>query len=280
MIGDMKSKIIIRKTAQMKINRQSTIINPKGDDKINKKLSVLIVDDDVDLGDSLLDILEAKGYDVTYVSSGNKAISKIEEKKYDVIFMDIRMPGMNGVETFRRVKELSPLSSVVMITAYAEDDLVDQAREEGSLQILSKPLDINKIIGFLKKQELLKTIFIVDDDYEFCSSLEDAISLHGYDVTVVHGAQEAIDTFKNNEYGIVLLDIKLNGRNGLEVAESIEEKGYKCLVVMMSAYKKEFQDLLDKTDIKNSFIEKPFEIGTLVKLLTEMSRKRLTKVLT
>ncbi len=247
---------------------------------MNKKLSVLIVDDDVDLGDTLLDILEAKGYDVAFSSSGENALSKIEDKRYDVIFMDIRMPGMNGVETLRRIKKHSPLTSVVMITAFAEDELVDQAREEGSLQILSKPLDINKIIGFLQKQELLKTIFIVDDDHEFCSSLEDAIILHGYDVTVVHGAQEAIDTFKNNKYGIVLLDMKLNGRNGLEVAESIKKKGFKCFVVIMSAYTKEFQDLLDKTDIKNSFIEKPFDIDNLLKLLTEVSRKRLTEVLT
>jgi len=247
---------------------------------MNKKLSVLIVDDDLALGDTLLDILEAKGYDVSFASSGENALSKIEDKRYDVIFMDIRMPGLNGVETFRRVKEHSPLTSVIMITAFAEDELVDQAREEGSLQILSKPLDINIIIGFLQKHELLKTIFIVDDDHEFCSSLEDAIVLHGYDVTVVHGAQEAIDTFINNKYGIVLLDMKLNGRNGLEVAKSIQEKGFKCAVVIMSAYKNEFQELLDKTDIENSFIEKPFDIDALVNLLSEVSRKRLKAVLT
>jgi len=246
---------------------------------MNKKLSVLIVDDDLDLGDTLLDILEAKGYNVSFASSGMNALSKIEEKGYDVIFMDIRMPGMNGVETFRCVKKQSPLTSVVMITAFAEDELVDQAREEGSLQILSKPLDINKIISFLKKQELLKTIFIVDDDQAFCSSLKDSIVLNGYNVTVVNSAQEAIDTFKDHKYGIVLLDMKLNGKNGLEVAESIQEKGFKCAIVMMSAYKKEFQELLDKTDIKNSFIEKPFDIDTLLNLLTEVSRKRLKEVL-
>ena len=246
---------------------------------MGEKLSVLIVDDDIDLGDSLLDILEDSGYDVTFVSSGAKALSEIAIKRYDVLLMDIRMPGMNGVETLKRVKEQSPLTSVVMITAFAEDELVDQARDEGSLQVLSKPLDIDKIIHFLKKKELLKTIFIVDDDNEFCSSLKDAIELHSYSVAVVNNAQEAIDTFNNQHYGVVLLDMKLNGKNGLDVGQELKDKGYKCAIVFMSAYKKEFQKLIDKTDLELNFIEKPFEIDDILKLLNEVSSKRLIEML-
>lgn len=246
---------------------------------MNKKLSVLIVDDDISLGDSLSDILEAKGYDARFASSGQEALSIIKEKEYDVIFLDIRMPEMNGVETFMHIKELSPLTSVVMITAFAESELVKQAREEKVLQVLSKPIDIDKIIGFLKKQEILKTVFLIDDDHAFCNSLKDAIELHSYNVTVVYNAQEAIESFSNQQYGIILLDIKLNGENGLEVAKAIKEKGYKCVIVMMSAYKKEFQPLLDKAGQVNNFIEKPFEIDDILQLLNEVSRKRLMETL-
>ncbi len=246
---------------------------------MNKKLSVLIVDDDISLGDSLTDILEAKGYDARFASSGKDALSIMKEKKYDVVLLDIRMPDMNGVETFRYIKELSPLTSVVMITAYAEDELVNQAREEGPLQILSKPLDIDKIIGFLRKQELLKTIFMVDDDIAFCNSLKDAIELYGYNVTVVHNAQDAIESFTNQKYGIILLDMKLPEKNGLEVAEAIKEKGFKCAIIMMSAYKKEFQSLIDKTMPTGEFIEKPFAIDDIIKLLNDVSRDRLKQKL-
>ncbi len=246
---------------------------------MNKKLSVLIVDDDTNIGDSLYDILEVKGYDVRFASNGNEALSIIKERRYDVVLLDIRMPDMNGVETFRYIKELSPLTSVVMITAYADDELVSQAREEGSLQILSKPLDIDKILGFLKKYELLKTIFMVDDDIAFCNSLKNAIELHGHNVTVVHNAEEAIESFSIQQYGIILLDIKLNGMNGLEVANAIKEKGYKCAIVLMSAYKKEFQSLIDKTMLTSEFIEKPFAIDDILQLLNEVSRERLKETL-
>ena len=248
---------------------------------MNKKLSVLIVDDDSNIGDTLTDILGDIGYDVRFATSGEVALSIIKEKEYDVILLDIRMPGMNGVETLRHIKEESPLTSVVMITAFAEDELVNQAREWGALQILSKPLDIDKIIGFLKKQEILKTIFIVDDDPAFCNSLKDAIELHSYNVTVVNNAQEAIESFSIQKYGIILLDMKLNGKNGLEVAEAIKEKGYKCVIVLMSAYKKKFQPLLDKAKAEQvkDFIEKPFEINDILKLLNEVSRERLMETL-
>ena len=246
---------------------------------MNKKLSVLIVDDDISLGDSLTDILDAKGYDVNVVTSGKEALATIDENDFDVIFMDIRMPGMNGVETFMEVKKKSPHTSVVMITAFADGDLITQARDEGALQILPKPLDLEKIIGFLQKQELLRTIFIVDDDITFCNSLKDAIELHSYNVTVVNSAQEAIDTFEQQNYGIVLLDLKLNGKSGMDVAEDIKQKGFKCVMVMMSAFKKEFQKELDNSDQKFNFMEKPFEIDDLLQLLNEVSKKRLMKVL-
>ncbi len=246
---------------------------------MNKTLSVLIVDDDIRLGDSLTDILETTGHDIKFVSSGKDALSTIKKSEYDIILMDIRMPGMNGVETLRHIKEQSPNTSVVMMTAFAEDELVSQAREEGALQILSKPLDIDKILGFIKKHELLHTIFIVDDDYTFCDSLKDAIEINNYEATHVHSAQEAIDTFENQTYGIVLLDIKLNGKNGVEVAEAIKDKGYKCAIVLMSAYKKEFQPLLDKIDKNINFIGKPFKIDDIIKLLNKVSNERLKEML-
>ena len=131
----------------------------------------------------------------------------------------------------------------------------------------------------MQKQELLRTIFIVDDDITFCNSLKDAIELHSYNVTVVNSAQEAIDTFEQQNYGIVLLDLKLNGKSGMDVAEDIKQKGFKCVMVMMSAFKKEFQKELDNSDQKFNFMEKPFEIDDLLQLLNEVSKKRLMKVL-
>ncbi len=244
-----------------------------------KRLSVLIVDDDPNIGETLVDILEASGYEARFATSGAEALSLFKKKKFDAVLLDIRMPGMDGVETLRRIKEHHPTTTVVMITAFAEDKLIDQAKAEGALRVLSKPLDIDKIVSFLEKLEVLKTMFIVDDDVPFCNSLKDALSIHSYKVAIAHNAEDAIDTFSKQKSGIVLLDMKLNGENGLEVANKLKERGYKYAIILMSAYKKEFQPLLDKAGQINDFIEKPFEINDLINLLDKISRKRLQEVL-
>jgi two-component system, NtrC family, response regulator HydG len=253
----------------------------KGRNKMSKKLSVLIVDDDQNIGDTLTDILNESGFNASFTTSGEEALKLIRRKEFDVILLDIRMPEMNGVETLKDVSRNSPLTSVVMITAYAEDKFVEQAKIEGALQVLSKPLDIDKIIGFLRKLKILKTIFIVDDDKTFCDSLADAIGIHSYMVTAVHDAQEIIEAVSRQKYGIILLDMKLNGMNGLDVARAIRKEGYKCAIILMSAYCREFKPVIDealKQDV-DVFIEKPFEINDILKIMNEVSRKRLQKAL-
>jgi len=237
------------------------------------------VDDDTMIGETLVDILGASSYEARAATSGAEALRLFKKKKFDAVLLDIRMPGMDGVETLRRIKEHHPTTTVVMITAFAEDKLIDQAKAEGALRVLSKPLDIDKIVSFLEKLEVLKTMFIVDDDVPFCNSLKDALSIHSYKVAIAHNAEDAIDTFSKQKSGIVLLDMKLNGENGLEVANKLKERGYKYAIILMSAYKKEFQPLLDKAGQINNFIEKPFEMNDILKFLNEVLRKRLKEVL-
>lgn len=248
---------------------------------MNKKLLVLIVDDDRNLNDTLVDILDAKGYETVSAASGTDALKLIKEREFDVIFLDIKMPEMNGVETLKHFKKLSPTTSVVMITAYAEDDLVNRSKEEGALQVLSKPLDIDKIMSFLEKLEILKTIFIIDDDKTFCDSLKDSLEIHGYKVDVVNNPEEAFDTFTIQGCEIILLDMKLNGMNGLDVVKKLKEEDYKSIIILMSAYGKELHPLIDEAlkRTARSFIEKPFEIEEIIKIIEGITSERLKEVL-
>jgi len=91
---------------------------------MGKKASVLIVDDNVSLCKTLSLILRHKGYDVATAADGSEAIMRVEERLFDMIFMDIKMPLMDGVETYRRIKRIRPEAAVMMMTAYAVEDLV------------------------------------------------------------------------------------------------------------------------------------------------------------
>ena len=113
--------------------------------------SILIVDDDPGMTDTLSDILFEKGYDVDTTDNGYQAIKMVKKKSYDFALMDIKMPGINGVETFKKVHKINPETKVIMMTAYFVNDLIKEAPEGGVFDIFHKPLDIEKVIKIIEK---------------------------------------------------------------------------------------------------------------------------------
>ena len=86
---------------------------------MSKTANALVVDDQIGMLETFTDILEDKGFNVATAEDGFQAIRKVKEQQLDIIFMDIKMPGINGVQTFREIKKINPKASVIMMTAYS-----------------------------------------------------------------------------------------------------------------------------------------------------------------
>lgn len=117
---------------------------------MSKALKVLVVDDDEDVAESMADILEHDGHHVELAHSGQEAIRAFEEQQFDLVFMDVVMPEMNGVECLHRIRQNTPKAKVFMMTGYSVDQLLAQASDEGALGILFKPLapeGLREIVG-------------------------------------------------------------------------------------------------------------------------------------
>ncbi len=113
-------------------------------------VNIMIVDDNVNMAKTMSYILKVKGYSVTVAYDGFEAIERAREKNhFDVIFMDIQMPLMDGVETFKQIKKIIPGVAVVMMTGYAVEDLIEKAINEGARGILYKPVDMDKAIALI-----------------------------------------------------------------------------------------------------------------------------------
>ena len=127
---------------------------------MEQKTSILTVDDNISLCKTMSFILRRMGYDVTIANNGYEAISRIKETHFDTIFMDIKMPGIDGVETYKKIKKIKPDAVVVMMTAYAVNELIKQAMEEGAYGIIYKPLEMGDVIrlldGILKEKQKVK----------------------------------------------------------------------------------------------------------------------------
>jgi DNA-binding NtrC family response regulator len=136
---------------------------------MHEKAIILIVDDNIALCQSMALILKRKGYAVTYAHDGPGAIEKVKDRPFDMIFMDIKMPGMDGVEAHRRITKVRPEATVVMMTAYAVEDMVQEALKEGACGIMYKPLELDEVFALLERTVEVRQpvpVLFVDDGVE------------------------------------------------------------------------------------------------------------------
>lgn len=111
--------------------------------------SVLIIDDERAIRRALRDILELEGYDVYEAADGNDALDKINQQMFNLIFCDIKMPQMDGLELLSKAKELT-VAPIVMISGHGTIETAVQSLKEGAVDYIEKPLDLNKILTVAK----------------------------------------------------------------------------------------------------------------------------------
>ena len=117
-----------------------------------EKKAILIVDDHDSLRESLKDILDTKGYNVRSVSNGFDALKECDANFFDLVIIDIRMPGINGVESVRQIKDILDYApKFIVITAYAVEELQAEAFRLGVEEFLSKPLDVPFLIERIER---------------------------------------------------------------------------------------------------------------------------------
>jgi len=107
----------------------------------NKNVRILIVDDEFSVRHSLTAWFEDEGYTVDVASSGKEALAKLAESKWDIFFLDLKMPGMSGLELQKKIREIQPDCTIVIITAFASVESAVEAMQNGAYDYLSKPFD-------------------------------------------------------------------------------------------------------------------------------------------
>ncbi len=113
--------------------------------KQNIVARILIVDDEEVIRRTFKSVLEMEPYEVDLAADGMECLAKVKQKKYDVIFLDIRMPRVDGLEALDQIQNISPESSVVMISGHGNIETAVETVKKGAFDYLSKPLDLNRI---------------------------------------------------------------------------------------------------------------------------------------
>lgn len=110
------------------------------------ELGVLLVDDEVEFLETLEKRLRRRNMEVRVATSGEQALKALGECSPDVVVLDVKMPGMGGIETLREIKRMAPLVEVVMLTGHANLEVAIQGMEMGAFDYLMKPVDIDELV--------------------------------------------------------------------------------------------------------------------------------------
>ena len=111
----------------------------------NYLLNALVVDDDQSIRRLLTESLEDNGWHCVAVESGELALDMFREHRFDVIFLDLIMPGLNGAETLREIRALDPEANVVIITAYPDSRIMADALQVGPFAVMKKPFTLDEL---------------------------------------------------------------------------------------------------------------------------------------
>lgn len=248
---------------------------------MKEQTNILIVDDDVGICETLSDILVEEGFKVSVVNDGFEAIKEVNKSDYKIALIDIKMPKINGVETYKKIKHIKPSLRVIMMTAFSDEDLGKEALKEGVYTIFYKPLNINELIKFIKKIETETLLLIVDDDPDFCETLKDGLEEANYKVAVNYDGKQTIKNFEENDIDIIFFDVKMPSINGLDLYLTLRKRNPNFTGVMITGYfyEEEVLKMIDEA-FKNGLyacLYKPLKRGNLIALIEEICRNKITE---
>lgn len=248
---------------------------------MKNRLSILIVDDDKRMTSTLADILTVAGYITEQAGSAQIALEKVKDKDFDCVLTDFRMPGMDGVAFHKVLHKEKPGLPVVLMTAFAADEMIQRGLEEGVVGVLNKPLDISQMLGFFAALAEHQTIAIVDDDPAFCKTLGEILNKRGFTTKIEMNPHANLDLMISDAQ-VVMLDMKLNSVTGLDILKGLRKTYPELPVLLITGYRSEMEESVRIAMENSAFtcLYKPLEINELLHLLEDFQLKRLRSAIT
>ncbi len=239
-----------------------------------KPIRILIVDDDKDFAESLGDLVESEGHQPILAYNGMEALKIFKQNNVDIIIVDFKMPGLNGIETLFEIRKLNSTVPVVMMTAHANKEIINDAKLQGVVDTLDKPFNINKLMKIIAGVSNLQHILLLDDDKDFADSLSTILFDEGYNVQVAYNAEQAEHFIINDNIQLLLLDLRINGGTGIDVWNYAKENHHDVPTIFITGHSDDFMNQIEEImqTSKIELLSKPFGPD---ELLTKIRKLKL-----
>lgn len=138
---------------------------------------VLLVDDEHDFVEVLADRMRTRGLEVETAESGPEAIHAVEERMFDAVVLDLAMPGMDGLETLRRLREIRPTLQVMLLTAKATVPTAVEATRLGAVDVLEKPTELGDLLAKIREARAAR---LQAEDRRSRAEIEEILATRGW----------------------------------------------------------------------------------------------------
>ena len=270
---------------------------------------ILIVDDNTTSQKILENMLQKFSMQVAVASSGEEALKELErackEKPYRIVLMDWKMPGMDGIETSRRIKNhpaIDQVPTIVMITAYGREEVIDQARQidldgflmkpvnpslllDTILQILNLP--VNRTSDILNPGNLAaevtnsvqgSRILLVEDNAINQQIAKELLKQAKFEVVIANNGKEALQALDKSEFDAVLMDIQMPEMDGITATKNIRQRQETCFqelpIIAMTAHAMAGDREKSIAAGMNDHVVKPIDPQKLFKTLAKWIQPR------
>lgn len=229
---------------------------------------ILVVDDEHNLRMTIAANLELEGFEVVEAENGEAALALVKAQQFDLVLSDVRMPGMNGVDLFRRVHELNPDLPVILMTAFALEGLVQEALREGAFTLLPKPFEIEHLVAALSSAARGPMIVIVDDIKSVAESTAAALSSVGVRATAVTDGPKALELVKTKAVDVCVIDMVMPGMSGADLIDLLRTQAPEVICIAVSGY--DVDEMFRRVAVHvHTILRKPIDPNRLVEVVAK-----------
>ena len=220
------------------------------------KIKLLMVDDEEEFLISSTQALSRRGIEVAMALNGAMALNMLRELEFDVVVLDVKMPGLDGVEVFRRMQKEQPGLPVILLTGHGSIPQAFETSRDGVYDYVTKPCDMDTLLKVIQEAAAqaksqadiasrtdatlisggLIRVLIVDDEPDLLESLKNVLQRRKMEVAIVQNGEEALKFLKESIIEVVVLDVKMPGMDGVEVLQRMKEEFPNIEVILLTGH--------------------------------------------
>lgn len=226
---------------------------------------VLVVDDEPGVRMTVAANLDLAGLDVVTASTGREAISAAASQgPFDLVLTDLRMPQMSGAELIRRLRTVQPGIPMILMTAYAREDLVSELFADGLFTVLSKPFDVEDVVNVVVRATKRPFVLVVEEPQPTGAELVAALGASGLRTLTAKSPGEALLVIETHRVDVCVVEA---GLAGATLIPNLLSKNPDLRIIAISGSGS--RELLSHASTSGAFgcLEKPIEPPELVRMI-------------